>query len=219
MEAARRENLNRQQKEFADLMEAAGWNGAETARQLEMSRSAVSQILSGKNTPDPQTLELLRIKVLAVTGYPRREEKIIVRESGQGPYWGTTTLAPIVSAAAAGVGREFLDAEHAAPMINVNCKDPNCYCVVVWGHSMEPIYQTGDVLVIAPGLQVNANDLVVFKDDRDEPYFKKYLGLKKGRHHFASLNPNFELKVLEPEEVQRMHPVHSVIRPLKGKIF
>lgn len=211
-------------------MEAAQWKAAETARRLELSRSAVSQILSGKNKPSPQVLELLRMKVLALKEEeprgegPVRPEPMITKDAprrgyGSGPYWGTTDFAPIVSAVSAGTAHAWEDAGHSAPRILVNCKDPNCYAVEVWGDSMEPIYHPGDILVIAPNAQVNANDLVIFKTTEDEPYFKKYLGEKKGMHRFASLNLNYPVMELKPREIRKMHPVHSIIRPLKGKIF
>src|SRR5690349_7529451 len=62
----RRKPLNPEQREFESLMAAAGWSAAETSRQLRLTRSAISQILSGKNTPDPRTLQLLRVSVSQV---------------------------------------------------------------------------------------------------------------------------------------------------------
>jgi phage repressor protein C with HTH and peptisase S24 domain len=89
---------------------------------------------------------------------------------------------------------------------------------MVWGDSMEPIYRAGDVLVIAPNSRVDVNDLVVFKNEKDEPYFKKYLGQTGGVHRFASFNPNYPVMEVK-RGILKMHPVHSVIRALKGRIF
>lgn len=56
--------LNEEQREFERLMRVQEWSQAETARQLKMTPSAVSQILSGKNTPSAQTLYLFRRMVI-----------------------------------------------------------------------------------------------------------------------------------------------------------
>jgi transcriptional regulator with XRE-family HTH domain len=54
--------LNPTQEEFIRLMAAAGWSDAETARRINVSRAAISQIRKGKNTPEV-TLERLRLAV------------------------------------------------------------------------------------------------------------------------------------------------------------
>jgi transcriptional regulator with XRE-family HTH domain len=48
-------------REFARLLKAAGWSQAEAARRLQLTRGAVSQILSGRTNPRASTLNLLRL--------------------------------------------------------------------------------------------------------------------------------------------------------------
>jgi transcriptional regulator with XRE-family HTH domain len=54
-------------REFLELMAAAGWSQAEVARQLEITSGGVSQIARGHVTPSPVTLRLLRLLVHGTT--------------------------------------------------------------------------------------------------------------------------------------------------------
>jgi len=50
-------------KEFRDLIRSARWSQAETARQLDITPGAVSQICTGRTQPRAATLNLLRLMV------------------------------------------------------------------------------------------------------------------------------------------------------------
>jgi SOS-response transcriptional repressor LexA len=83
---------------------------------------------------------------------------------------------------------------------------------------MEPIYSEGDLLVCAPNLQLSQGDLVVAKTMDDETFFKKYQ--QRGTTTLLlSYNPKHPAMEFKPGELRKIHVVHSVIRPLKGKIF
>ena len=49
--------------EFVSLMKAAGWSQAETARRLQITPGAVSQICNGKTVPRPATLNLMKLLI------------------------------------------------------------------------------------------------------------------------------------------------------------
>ena len=49
--------------EFVSLMKAAGWSQAETARRLQITPGAVSQICNGKTVPRPAIINLLRLLI------------------------------------------------------------------------------------------------------------------------------------------------------------
>jgi transcriptional regulator with XRE-family HTH domain len=48
-------------REFAALLGATGWSQAEAARKLQITRGAISQIMSGRTRPRASTLNLLRL--------------------------------------------------------------------------------------------------------------------------------------------------------------
>lgn len=204
------------------LLKELGVDQKTLAERMGVSPSAVSYWVRNKRIPGSaeaaKIAQALGISMDALysgrqlTTVESREDK------RKGPYWGTSDEAPIVQPVSAGSAHAWIDRGHDAPRVKVNCKDPNCYAVEVWGDSMAPIYQPGDILVIAPNAQIVTNDLVVFKTEDDEPYFKKYLGEKNGVYRFASLNPNYPIMEFRKGEV-KAHAVHSIIRPLKGKIF
>jgi transcriptional regulator with XRE-family HTH domain len=50
-------------REFVNLLEIAGWSQARAARCLDLTAGAISQICTGKTSPRPTTLALLRVLV------------------------------------------------------------------------------------------------------------------------------------------------------------
>jgi phage repressor protein C with HTH and peptisase S24 domain len=207
-------------KRLKSLIDARGISPYKLGKEIGVSHVAIGNWLEGQVPKSKYLDALARFFGVSMgwllTGEDAKSE-LKLREAG-GPYWGTSDEAPVVSPVAAGTSHAWIDRGHDAPRVKVNCKDPNCYAVEVWGDSMAPIYQPGDILVIAPNAQIVTNDLVVFKTEDDEPYFKKYLGEKNGVYRFASLNPNYPIMEFRKGEV-KAHAVHSIIRPLKGKIF
>lgn len=54
-------------QEFIELFEASGWSQAEVARQLDLTRSGVNQIVTGTAKPSQTLVRLFRL-VLAKSG-------------------------------------------------------------------------------------------------------------------------------------------------------
>jgi phage repressor protein C with HTH and peptisase S24 domain len=224
------DKLNSTQQEFLALLKLAGWSMAEASRQLNVSRATITQILNGKNTPRPATMDLLRLKTdPARVKYPEREE--IVMTGGQtrtpiGQRLGEAidrlkqiVPAPVISWARGGEGAYYEDQGSDVPKIYVPCKDPNCYVLQLEGDSMHPVYLEGDLLVVAPNLEPTNNDLVVLKTTDDEVLFKKYKHPRRDElFEFHSYNPHHPPLFLTPDKIYRVSVVHSVIRPLKERL-
>jgi antitoxin component HigA of HigAB toxin-antitoxin module len=75
--------LNKEQSEFAELMNIAGWKRADVVRELGITKASVSKILSGKQTPRPHLMEVFRQRIRPeVEGaprsgpYPERKEQV-----------------------------------------------------------------------------------------------------------------------------------------------
>jgi transcriptional regulator with XRE-family HTH domain len=56
-------------REFVRLLQTAGWSQARAARALDLTPGAISQICTGKTSPRPTTLSLLRL-LLRTNGEP-----------------------------------------------------------------------------------------------------------------------------------------------------
>lgn len=213
-------------------MEAAGWSPAETARQLKLSKAAISQYLKGESTPRPAILEALREAVLKAANFkyePKPPQDILMddekKNSNVRPidlarlaHKLRFALAPVIATARAGEGSYPEDMGHASPKIAVPCNDPNCYVLEVEGDSMEPLYSPGDLLVVAPNIPPNNNDLVIVKTIEEEVFFKEYRIPRKGDLlQFVSLNAKYPPLYFRPDQLYRISVVHSIIKPLKAK--
>ena len=83
----RRKNRER----FISLMREAGWNQAETARQLRMTSSGVNQYLKRRSAISPMVMKLLEMKVHPGWGQMKlnpQTMKIVARVQGMDPELG-----------------------------------------------------------------------------------------------------------------------------------
>lgn len=230
-------HLNGEQKEFVAQAILAGCKKpADIAKLLNMTRSMVTQVLQGKITPRPTTLELLRMKAndSGSGKYPVREENIVgLRDLDEATVihrareemsraidrLKTAMPAPVISWARGGEGAYFEDQGMDVPRIYVPCKDPNCYVLQLVGDSMHPVYLEGDLLVVAPNTPPTHNDVVIVKTTEDEVMCKIMKHPRKAEaFEFHSYNPHYPPIFLRPDQIYRVSAVHSVIRPLKERI-
>jgi phage repressor protein C with HTH and peptisase S24 domain len=76
------------------------------------------------------------------------------------------------------------------------------YALEITGDSMEPVYRSGDRIVVAPGLPVRKGDRVVAKT-KDGEILAKVLGRLNTRTvELISLNPAYKPRELKRSEVQ-----------------
>ena len=50
-------------KEFVQMVKQSGWRQREVARQLELTKGAVSHIMTGRNRPNPTVVRLRNRKI------------------------------------------------------------------------------------------------------------------------------------------------------------
>ncbi len=207
-----------EQREFKALMTVLGWSAAKTAKQLGVSRSAVSQIVNGKNSPGGPTLGMLRRLALAEqegAGLTLTERRQTPRH-GEGPYWGMRKEVPIIGPVSAGAGFEAIDNEADYPHIASDTKDANAYAVYVEGDSMEPVYKAGDVLVVEPNSPPQPGQYAIAKTSDHDVYFKLFQ--RSGRNgeiiRLVSLNPLYPAMEFDGSGLIWCHRVRSVYRLL-----
>jgi phage repressor protein C with HTH and peptisase S24 domain len=68
--------------------------------------------------------------------------------------------------------------------------DPNAYALEVSGHSMEPVFRPGDILIISPKEDVRKGDRVVLKTAAGEVMAKEVVKKTATRLDVRSLNPD-----------------------------
>jgi SOS-response transcriptional repressor LexA len=196
-----------------------GYSQAELAKILGVSAGAVANWESRANPPSNSTLgriaETLGVSMAFLLGERvEGEPKGYHPKDHGGPYWGTSNQAPIVSWASAGQARAFVDQGPDVEHIATNCKDPNCYALLVEGDSMEPKYFHGDVLVVTPRVEPVNGDLVVAKNVNDEVLFKLFhRGGNDGTHvRLTSYNPAYPQLEYKITDFHFIHPVYSITR-------
>lgn len=211
-------------------MTSRGINQVRLSQETGVTQSAISQYLKRDRSPRPEELERLAEFFGVSMDTMWRGEKpiqsnpsgpLIIGESPRnwgGPYYGTRSEAPVISWARAGGGGYYEDQGYDVPHVPVFCKDPNCYVLQIEGDSMEHLYSEGDLLVIAPNDEAKQGDLVVVKTKEDEVLFKKFEKIGSN-FRLSSFNPKYPPLYYAPKEIRFAHPVHSVIKPLKGKFF
>lgn len=145
------------------------------------------------------------------------EPGVLAFKEHGGPYWGTSNQAPVVSWASAGQARAFMDQGPDVEHIATNCKDPNCYGLIVEGDSMEPRYMRGDVLVVTPRAEAINGDLVVAKNVSEEVLFKLFHrgGAEGSAVRLSSYNVAYPVLEYKITDFQFIHPVYSITRRLR----
>ena len=142
-------------------------------------------------------------KSLAATGSTLDQFVALISESARPP----AEAVPLIGFAEAGVGGYFDDAgfpvgegwdEIAFPAVS----DEHAYALEVSGHSMEPAYRHGDVILVSPAAPIRRGDRVVVRTRSGEVIAKE---LK--RRSAKSI----ELRSLNAEHVDRTFAATDVL--------
>ena len=96
--------------------------------------------------------------------------------------------------------------------METDCKDPNCFVLVVEGDSMEPLALAGDLVVIAPGSEPRNGDLVVCRLKDDRMLFRRYQrrGPEGRTIRLESANPAYQPMEFAAREIACVYPAVGV---------
>lgn len=139
-------------------------------------------------------------KVLTATGVSFAEFAELA--GGQRPARGV----PLIGMAQAGSDGYFDDAgfpvgqgweEVAFP----GMAEDGCYALEISGDSMAPVYRDGDRIVVTPVAEPRRGDRVVVKTTDGEVMAKEVARLTARTIELASLNPDYEGRVLERKNI------------------
>ncbi|GLQ53163.1 S24 family peptidase [Devosia nitrariae] len=148
-------------------------------------------------------------KILEATGESLDQ---FIDGAGNIPQNGTpahTFTVPLLGLAQAGTGGFFDSAGFPAgqgwdEIVLPSSGHAGIYALEVQGDSMEPLYREGERLIVSPTEQVRRGDRVVVRT-RDGEVMAKILARQTARQiELHSLNPVYEPRILDIEEVEWM---------------
>jgi len=141
-------------------------------------------------------------KALTATATPIEAFVELLNASG-GP---ATRAVPLIGFAEAGAGGYFDDGgypvgagwdEIAFPAVS----DKHAYALEVSGHSMEPAYRAGDVILVSPAAAIRRGDRVVVKTRGGEVMAKELKRRTAKAIELRSLNPEHPDRTIPAAEV------------------
>ena len=80
-------------------------------------------------------------------------------------------------------------------------KDENVYALEISGDSMSPVLRHGDRVLVAPNANIRRGDRVVVKTKVGEVMAKELRRMTSRVIELKSLNPDYENRILEKDEV------------------
>ncbi len=152
------------------------------------AQTRISQYEIGVRSPNKRTLQLmaaiLRVSIDQLTG---------LRSNVEHAYRKHGRLVPVISWVRAGELHEPQDLlqpgiSEGEP-VSSSTNDPDVFALRVVGHSMEPEFHEGEVIVVSPAVEPQHGEYCVVKIG-NEVTFKQILFTLKGLV-FKSLNPDY----------------------------
>lgn len=148
-------------------------------------------------------------KVLAATGASLEEFFALLKGE---PLAQTTRVVPLVGQAEAGNQGYFTDAGFPAgagwdgiPFPDLT--DDHAYALEISGDSMLPVFRDGDRIIVSPEATLRRGDRVVVKTVEGEVMAKELSRLTAQRIELKSLNPAYENRSFERDEIAFIHRI------------
>ncbi|MBI1238681.1 MAG: helix-turn-helix transcriptional regulator [Alphaproteobacteria bacterium] len=143
-------------------------------------------------------------KILSSTGESFDAFAALVLEAGTGT--PPRASVPLIGFAKAGADGYFDDSGfptgggwELVPAPGV--ADPHAFALKITGDSMEPVYRSGDVIIVSPGAQVRRGDRVVVKTTAGEVLAKILSKRTNASVTLSSFNPQTDDRVLAAGDI------------------
>lgn len=180
-----------------ERMEELGLTQEMLARRSRVSQAAIHKICSGKTK---QTRKLVQIAaVLGVNPYWLETGLGEKLASNQPTLKAAQVAYPLISWVQAGAWSEIINLYpfgSSDTMVYANGQHgPYSFGLQIYGNSMLPQFEPGDIIIIDPEIQPRPGDYVVAKNQHEEATFKKY----RPRGTDADGKPIFELVPLNDD--------------------
>lgn len=201
-------------------MDKWGLNQSELARELGVDSSYISKILKGERT---QVKDWLweRLDVIDRMGALKTQShhpSVAARVTEDSPaYGGLTTVSirqvPVISWCHAGEAATYEELPKSwQETVPSTCADPHAFGLVVEGDSMQPNYQSGDILIMMPSTPPRNGCLVVAKYKTDGVVFRRYHSGAEGVVRLTAYNPIYPPHDGSVDDFHWIYPVHSTLK-------
>jgi SOS-response transcriptional repressor LexA len=199
-----------------------GWTQGDLAKYLGVTTGAVGNWETEANGVTVRRLKILSDKVGLPVEYFRggtagsgaagtKAAPFVVLERGR--------RAPVITWERALEARDQAELSRPAEeQTETDCKDPNCFAVVVEGDSMEPEVLAGDIVVFAPNSEPRNGDLVIcrLKEGRGLLLRRFHRSGAEGRTiRLESMNPNYQPVEIQAREMGFAYPAVQINRKLR----
>lgn len=193
-------------------------------RQLNLSRwfegktlptkekSFLSQLMNGKSSFGEKAARRLERDYGMPAGYLDSETQLDEIE-----YIGTVPSGMVQVR-----GEAFLGVDGAVDMIEAHngwlkiySDDKDAYGLKVKGDSMWPRIQSGEFVVVEPNTTVRSGDEVFVRTIEGHNMIKIFSKTRDGDYQFSSINNSHKPITLSPDQVDTMHYVSAIVKPIK----
>ncbi|EMH0466831.1 S24 family peptidase [Providencia stuartii] len=193
-------------------------------RQLNLSRwfegktlptkekSFLSQLMNGKSSFGEKAARRLERDYGMPAGYLDSETQL-----GEIEYIGTVPSGMVQVR-----GEAFLGVDGAVDMIEAHngwlkiySDDKDAYGLKVKGDSMWPRIQSGEFVVVEPNTTVRSGDEVFVRTVEGHNMIKIFSKTRDGDYQFSSINNSHKPITLSPDQVDTMHYVSAIVKPIK----
>ena len=131
-------------------------------------------------------------------------------DTGKGPL-SSGRLVPVINKVAAGYPTDFNDLDYPVGVADdyVRCPDlhdPNAFAVRVFGNSMEPKFNQGDVVVFSPAAEVNnGDDCFIRFADPHETTFKRVFFEDDGKVRLQPRNERYSPVIIDGDRINGLY--------------
>lgn len=175
------------------------------AAELEVDRSYLSQIESGKKDPGRKLIE--RIRILETEGIYRTNAK--KSQEGNKP-----RVIRVLSWARAGQGGAYEELPEDWQETTANdCQDPKAFALKIEGDSMEPFFKEGDTITVMPSFKPYPDSLVVAKLKNGDVTFKvmRFLDASGEKLSLTGYNTT-QAREVTVDDLEWIYPVYGMWR-------
>lgn len=190
------------------------------AELLNVSQSAVGNWEAGKREPD---LDMIN-KIASVLNVPvyRLLDDSVPKNNPQKPDPPNAVrlpqeivrMVPLYESVAAGFGA-YADSSAVGIIpccIESDWEAENSIAIKVKGDSMYPKIEDGDIVVVCKDMDYDNGQIVVARIDEDDAVVKR-IHLYPTRLVLESINPEYQDRIFEREEMNRVH-IEGVVRKI-----
>ena len=201
-----------------DARIAHGFDQAKLSAKIDVASRTLQRWEKGEQVPD--SLYLMRLsKALGVTNHwlltgetEQTSRSNVIHLPNRMKKVNLVSL-PLLSSVPGGVPRLAFASEYAEKYVTVDdVKDANAFALEVKGNSMSPRIENGDIVIVAPRMEVRTGDVCVVRVQEEDTL--KKIKIDEQYVQLIPFNTEFEPMVVRKRDVTFMWRVVKVIKNL-----